>query len=128
MDRANGSLNNQPDSDAVYLASLYKQGRDRMRTAALSSQQLGAVLRKALEDAVAGDDYSMLVLRLAVECFTADLRDGGMMPETVLVALKKIVLERKDSAGIMLRDQINTWFLREFFKPPESDDTPQPTN
>jgi hypothetical protein len=115
MDRVNGSLNNPTDSDAVYLAALYKQGRDRMRTAALSSQQLGAVLRKAVEDAVAGDDYSMLVLRLAVECFTADLRDDGMMPEAVLVALKKIVLERKDSAGMMLRDQINTWFLGEFF-------------
>jgi hypothetical protein len=117
MDNASFLPDHRPDSEAVVLTRLYYEGRHRMRIAAMTSPQLSAVLRKAIEDAATNDDYSMLVLRLAVECFTADLRDGGMMPEGVLVALKKIVLERKDIAGIMIRDQINLWFINEFFTP-----------
>jgi len=118
MDNASFLPHHRPDSEAVVLTRLYYEGRQRMRIAAMTSPQLSAVLRKAIEDAAATDDYSMLVLRLAVECFTADMRDGGMLPETVLVALKRIVLERKDVGGIMMRDQINQWFIHEFFTPP----------
>ena len=107
MDNASFLPHHRPDSEAVVLTRLYYEGRQRMRIAAMTSPQLSAVLRKAIEDAAATDDYSMLVLRLAVECFTADMRDGGMLPETVLVALKRIVLERKDVGGIMMRDQID---------------------
>ena len=57
----------------------------------------------------------MLTLRIAVTAFTADLRDRGMLPEAVLIALKKIVMERTDAAGVLMRDQICTWCIKEFF-------------
>ncbi|MFL5638228.1 MAG: hypothetical protein ACJ78M_02555 [Gemmatimonadaceae bacterium] len=91
-------------------------GRDaEFRASAISRERLSDALRIALEEAAMRSAESMLALRIAVELFTADLRDAGMTPEGVLVALKKIVRSRTDSTCILMRDQISTWCIEEFF-------------
>lgn len=81
----------------------------------MSREDRSDVLRIAIEEAAARSAESMLALRVAVEGFTADLRDSGMTPEAVLIALKKIVRGRTDVPGILMRDQISTWCINEFF-------------
>ncbi|MFL5498527.1 MAG: hypothetical protein ACJ799_04150 [Gemmatimonadaceae bacterium] len=81
----------------------------------ISRELLGDALRVALEDAAARSVESMLALKIAVELFTADLRDGGMMPEAVIIALKKILRSRTDGAGILMREQVTTWCIEEFY-------------
>jgi hypothetical protein len=85
------------------------------RPSLTSREDRSDALRVAIEEAVARSAESMLALRLAVEGFTADLRDRGMTPEAVLIALKKIVRGRTDLPGILMREQISTWCINEFF-------------
>jgi hypothetical protein len=82
---------------------------------AISREVLSDALRSALEDAAVRSVESMLALKIAVELFTADLRDAGMMPEAVIIALKKIMRSRTDGAGILMREQITTWCIEEFY-------------
>lgn len=72
-------------------------------------------LRVAVDEAATRSAESMLALRIAVVGFTSDLRDTGMTPEAVLIALKKVVRQRTDFAGIMMREKISTWCIEEFF-------------
>lgn len=73
-------------------------------------------LRVAVDEAATRSSESMLALRVAVVGFTSDLRDTGMTPEAVLIALKKVVRQRTDFAGIMMREKISTWCIEEFFR------------
>jgi hypothetical protein len=85
------------------------------RPSLMSREDRNDALRVAIEQAAARSAESMLALRLAVEGFTADLRDAGMTPEAVLIALKKIARGRIDLPGILMRDQISTWCINEYF-------------
>lgn len=85
------------------------------RASPVSREQRSDALRVALEDAATRSVASMLALRLAVEAFTADLRDAGLTPEAVLIALKKVVRSRTEWPGILIRDQMTTWCIEEFF-------------
>ncbi|MEO8580627.1 MAG: hypothetical protein ABI469_10300 [Gemmatimonadales bacterium] len=73
-------------------------------------------LRVAVDEAATRSAESMLALRIAVVAFTTDLRDTGMTPEAVLISLKKVVRQRTDFAGIMMREKISSWCIEEFFK------------
>ena len=81
----------------------------------MSREDRSDALRVALQDAATRSVESMLALRLAVEAFTADLRDAGMTPEAVLIALKKVVKSRAEWPCILIRDQITIWCIEEFF-------------
>ncbi|HEX9310653.1 MAG TPA: hypothetical protein VF887_07560 [Gemmatimonadaceae bacterium] len=99
------SIPSPSDVDAAAISSAERAARDGRSTA----------LRLAVGEAVTRSAETMLTLRVAVTAFTADLRDRGMLPEAVLIALKKIVMERTDAAGVLMRDQICTWCIKEFF-------------
>lgn len=68
---------------------------------------------------------SMSALRLAVENFTAVLRDDGATAEAVLISLKNVINSRAfpharpfaiESRDEDLRHQISTWSIKEFYR------------
>ncbi len=86
------------------------------RAGAKTRAERSNALRVAVEEAATRSAESMLALRIAVVGFTTDLRDTGMTPEAVLIALKKVVRQRTDFAGIMMREKISSWCIEEYFK------------
>lgn len=81
-------------------------------------------LRVAVTSAALRDAKSMELLRKAVGDFTSELRDSGLPPERVLVALKGVVNNRAlpvilptdtDWNGYLLREKIVTWCIEEYF-------------
>ncbi len=86
------------------------------RASTKTRAERSSALRVAVDEAATRSAESMLPLRIAVVGFTSDLRDIGMAPEAVLIALKKVVRQRTDFAGIMMREKISTWCIKEFFR------------
>jgi len=120
--KVNDPIMNPRDLAAERFSRSYYERRARMRDSPPWLKDRHSVLRDAIDEATMNSDNSMLMLRMAVECFTADLRDSGMTPETALLALKAVVRERSDITGVLMRDQISLWCIVEFFERPNPDD------
>ena len=82
-------------------------------------------LFNAVERAADRSTESMSQLRDAVAHFTAALRDEGAKPEAVLIALKSVINSRafpstmyytSDISVELLRQQISSWSIEEFFR------------
>jgi hypothetical protein len=115
-------IRNPPDLAAEQVSRSYYERRARMRDSGPWLKDRRSVLRNAIDEASKNSDTSMLMLRMAVECFAADMRDSGMAPETALLGLKDIVRDRRDIAGVLMREQISNWCIVEFFDPPNPED------
>lgn len=92
---------------------------------AISQLQLSDHLRSAVEEAATRNADSMKALHLAVREFTVALREEGIAPEQVLIALKTMVNNRSliviaphlsDWRGDDLREKMSTWCIEEFFR------------
>lgn len=91
---------------------------------AIDSVQLEKRLRNAVQFAASRDAEVMKALRLAVCEFTFAHRSDGLTPESVLIALKKLIDDRtmpritpheSDWNGERLREKISTWCIRAYF-------------
>lgn len=111
VDRQAGSVS----ADVKHLRNSPSMRRD---------DELAARVLKAVVDAAARDAESLKELQLAVASFTAAFRDMGTSPEEVLIALKAVINNRSllpiplrdsDRSGEILRAQISTWCIEEFF-------------
>jgi hypothetical protein len=92
----------------------------------MPDDELANRVHKAVIDAAARDARSLKELQLAVASFTAAFREMGTSPEAVLIALKAVINNRSllpipiplrdsDRSGELLRAQISTWCIEEFF-------------
>ena len=93
-------------------------------TSMIPEDELADRLLKAVIHAAGRDARSMKELHLAVASFTAAFREMGTTPERVLIALKAVINNRSllpiplrdsDRSGELLRAQISTWCIEEFF-------------
>lgn len=116
MATGNDPIRHPTDALSQILSRSYYERRAKMRLGAASPEERLMILRRAVDEAGLSDVDSMLRLRMAVECFTAGLRDTGENPETVLISVKTIVRQRRDLASLMMRDQISEWCIEEFFE------------
>lgn len=82
-------------------------------------------VRQAVVQAAERDARSLKELQLAVASFTVAFREMGTSPERVLIALKGVINNRSlypilirdtDQTGEILRAQISTWCIEEFFR------------
>ena len=82
-------------------------------------------LHMAVEKAAARSAESMAALQVAVQRFTAALRDEGVKPEETLIALKSVINAKSfpmiSSIGFefnseQLRQQISTWSIEEYYR------------
>ena len=91
---------------------------------AIAQEETSRRLRRALELAASRDAAAMNALRMAVCEFTLAHRGEGLMPEDVLIALKKLVNSRampriardpSDGNGDRLRERLSTWCIKAYF-------------
>ena len=82
-------------------------------------------LHTAVERAAERSAASLHALRLAVEEYTAALRDEGIKAEAVLISLKSVINSKTfravrpyagESRDEDLRQLISTWSIKEFYK------------
>ena len=81
-------------------------------------------LQSAVERAAQRSVDSMIALRIAVEHYTAALRNDGLKAEDVLISLKSVINSRTFSVTRVyageydddLRQQISTWSIKEFYR------------
>jgi hypothetical protein len=91
---------------------------------AIDPVELEQKLRDAVRLAASRDAEVMRALRLAVCEFTFAHRSDGLTPESVLIALKKLIDDRTmpritphetDWNGERLREKISTWCIKAYF-------------